>query len=117
MGLPSGRSVASGRTRSSAVARLPALASGLRRQIRVLREAALLIRHTLAALAARYRGQFTILREAALGARHALPALTPRLGRQAPVLREAALLVRNGLAAHARNLTLPLGIHRCEAAM
>src|SRR5882724_11086854 len=68
----------------------------------------------LSALAACVGRKRAILREAALGAGNALPALAPRLCRQSPVLREAALLVRYRLATHARDLPLPLRVHRCE---
>src|SRR3984893_1807693 len=104
---------ASGRPAAS-VACLPALATRLGRKLRMLREAALLVRHTLSALAPGDRRERAILREAALRAGNALPALAPGLCRQSPVLREAALLVRYRLATHARYLPLPLRVHRCE---
>src|SRR6202795_2225273 len=55
-----------------------------------------------------------MLREAALLIGHTLSTLAPGLCRQSPVLREAALLVRYRLATHARYLPLPLRVHRCE---
>src|SRR4030081_2443468 len=80
----------------------------------MLREAALLIGHTLSTLAPGDRRERAILREAALRAGNALPALAPGLCRQSPVLRDAALLVRYRLATHALYLPLPLRVHRCE---
>src|SRR5215472_5401532 len=102
---------------TASVARLPALAAGLGRELRVLGEAALLVRYALPALAARDRGELAVLREAALGSRDALPALAAGLGGQAAILREAALFVRHCLAAHAGNLPLPFRVHRGEATM
>src|SRR5215472_1300959 len=102
---------------TASVARLPALAAGLGRQLRVLREAALLVRDALPALAACDRRELAVLREAALGSRDALSALAAGLGGQAAILREAALFVRHGLAAHAGNLPLPFCVHRGEATM
>src|ERR1700732_2147669 len=99
---------------AASVARLSPLAPRLGRKLRMLREAALLIGHTLSTLAPGDRRERAILREAALRAGNALPALAPGLCRQSPVLREAALLVRYRLATHARNLPLPLRVHRCE---
>src|SRR5882672_2039158 len=103
----------SGRPAAS-VACLSALATRLGRKLRMLREAALLVRHTLSTLAPGDRRERAILREAPLRAGNALPALAPGLCRQPPVLREAALLVRYRLATHARYLPLPLRVHRCE---
>src|SRR6267142_2079455 len=81
----------SGRAAAS-VACLSALATRLGRKLRMLREAALLVRHTLSTLA-------------------------PGDRRERAILREAALLVRYRLATHARNLPLPLRVHRCEPAV
>src|ERR1700722_761872 len=74
------------------VARLATLAPCLGRESRILREAALLIRHTLAAFAARLRCKLAIL-------------------------GKAAFLARYGSAAHAGNLPLPLLLHRRESAI
>src|SRR5580704_14247908 len=83
---------ASGRAAAAAVTRLSALATGLGGELRVLRKAALLIGY-------------------------ALPTLATRLGSEATVLGETALLIRHCLAAHARDLTLTLSVHRGEAAV
>src|SRR5579864_4554268 len=106
----------SGRSAVS-VARLAALAAGFSGELRVLREAALLVRDALPALAPCDRRERAVLREAALGTGHTLPALASRLSRQAAILREAALLVRDGLASHTGDLPLAFCVHRCEAAM
>src|SRR5579871_1265609 len=106
----------SGRSAVS-VAGLAALAAGLGRELRVLREAALLVRDALSALAPCDRCECAVLREAALGTGHTLPALASRLRRQAAILREAALLVRDGFASHTGDLPLAFCVHRCEAAM
>src|SRR5688572_15042229 len=80
-----------GRARACrAVAGLAAFATRLCRESRILREAALLIRHALATLATRLGSQLAVLREAAFGTRNALTALASRFGGEAPVLREAA---------------------------
>src|SRR3569833_1271195 len=71
----------------------------------------------LSTLTACLGGKLRILREAALLVRNALPALAARVGGQLAVLRETALLVRNRLAAHTCNLSLPLLIHRRESAI
>src|SRR3984893_18155400 len=93
---------------------LSTLAPGDRRQRAILREAALRAGNALPALAPGLCRQSPVLREAALRAGNVVPALAPGLCRQSPVLREAALLVRYRLATHARNLPLPLRVHRCE---
>src|SRR6266481_8465917 len=113
LGLWALRTGSSGRPAAS-VTGLSALAARFGRKLRMLREATLFIGHALSALAPCDRRERAILREAALGAGNALPALAPGLCRQAPVLREAALLVRYRLATHARDLPLPLRVHRCE---
>src|SRR3954464_1906672 len=95
---------------------LPALASGLCCELRVLRKAALLIRYALSALASRFRRKRAVLREAAFRARHTLPTLASGLCRQTSVLGEAALRVRDGLATHARDFPLAFRVHRSETA-
>src|ERR1700728_751127 len=68
------------------VARLATLAPCLGRESRILREAALLIRHTLAAFAARLRCKLAVLGEAALRARNALATLAAGLGGKPAIL-------------------------------
>lgn len=97
---------------SAPVARLTAFAAGLGRELRVLRKAALLVRHALTAFAARYGCKLSILRKTALGSGDALAAFAARLGCELAVLREAALLIGHCLAPHARDLPLTLLVHR-----
>src|SRR6185437_854092 len=97
------------------MARLSALATGLGGELRILREAALLVRDTLPALTAGGGGKLAILRETAFRAWNALSALSARLRRETPILREAPLLVRHRLTAHAGDLALPLGVHGSES--
>src|ERR1700722_8618294 len=93
---------------------LAALATGLRRQSRILREAALLIRYALAALATRLSRELPVLGEAALLTRYALTAFAACLRGKITILRETAFRIGNRLAAHAGDLPLPFLIHRGE---
>src|SRR3569833_4777385 len=104
-----------GAARAATVACLSTLTACLRGKLRILREAALLVRNALTALAARDGGQLAVLRKTTLRARHALPALATGFGGQPANLREPALLVRNRQATHTCNLALPLQIHRRES--
>src|SRR5262245_48520385 len=96
---------------------LAAFTPSLGRELGILGEAALFVRHALPALPARFRGKRTLLGEAALGAWTALPALAAGLRRETAVLRKAAFGVGDGLAAHARDLSLALCVHRGETAI
>src|SRR5918994_3715458 len=96
---------------AGAVTGLAAFAPGFSGKARVLREAALLIRHALATLTTSFRRQLPILGEAAFGTRNALTTFASRLGRQPAVLREAAFCIRNSLTTHAGDLPLPFHIH------
>src|SRR3954471_19978197 len=99
---------------ATAVTGLAALASGLGGELRILGEAALLVRHTLSALASRFRRKRAVLREAAFRARNTLSALATGFGRETAILGEAALRVRDGLATHARHFPLAFRIHGGE---
>ena len=93
---------------------LTALAARLRRQARILREAALLIRHALTALTARLSGELAVLGEAALLTRYALTAFAACLRGKITILRKAAFRIRDSLAAHTGDLPLTFLIHRGE---
>ena len=66
---------------AAAMAGLATLATRLCSEFRILREAALLIRHALAAFTTCHSRQLAILRETTLRARDALAALTAGLSR------------------------------------
>src|SRR5215469_6499305 len=107
----------SDRAGAASVASLSTLAAGFGGKLGMLGKTALLIGYALTALASGNRSQLAILREAALRTRYALTALAPCFNRESAVLRETPFLVGHCLAAHAGNLSLPLGVHRGKTTM